>query len=226
MQERYDRKGQPHIYPVGATIGFTFLAHDAVPKPLLIKLKEAKLEKEERLHAEKPDDMELAMHELHRWYQMELEALLAAKRAQEHPFLNPDIAQAVLDRLHLYDGVYYNLDGYSLMSNHLHALLDFSVQCPPNYDGMMHLPDYYSPKRWVGNYKGASSRQANQAADRDGPLWMQHNNYNRYMRDANHQAYTLNYFVRNPEVAGLVSNWREHPYTYASKAMLELFALS
>lgn len=225
MQERYDRFGQPHIYPVGATIGFTFLAHDAVPKAWLMELAERKEEKLAHIRASGLDDAMLAIHEVHRWYHLELEQLLGAKRQQEHPFLHPDIAQAAVDRLHLYDGTYYNLLCYSLMSNHLHALLDFSVQCPLNYDGVTQIPDYYSPKLWVGNFKGGSSRQANRAAQRTGPLWMRYNNYNRYIRDFPHLGYTVNYFVRNPEKAGLVDNWRDHPYTYASAATQELFAL-
>lgn len=225
MEDYYQRKGQPRIYPIGGTIGFTLLAHDAVPKAWLTALTTERTNKLEAVKSSGKEEDQEALQEVHRWYQLELERLLSAKREQEHPFLTAAIARAVIDRLIKDDGRWYTVQAYSLMSNHLHALLDFSVQCPPNYDGLTELPDYYSPKRWLGNFKGGTAYAANRAVQRTGPLWMAHNNYNRYIRNFDHLGYTLNYIARNPEKAGLVDAWRAHPYTYVSPAMLELFRL-
>ena len=70
---------------------------------------------------------------------------------------------------------------------------------PPNYDGTVALPNYYSPKKWVGNFKGASAFRANRAASHGGTLWMPYSNHNRYIRNDSHLSHTLDYFARNPE---------------------------
>jgi len=99
------------------------------------------------------------------------------------------------------------------MSNHAHLQLDFSVQCPKDWDGVSLLPDYVNLATVIGRIKGGSAYDINKEIGRKGKLWRP-GYYDRYMRNRKHLVTEFWYILRNPEKAGLVSSWRDHPFTY------------
>ena len=207
----YIRKGQPHIVPIGACFSVVILAHDAVPAPKLeaIRQERAAAVAALRLNHE-PDDV---LAEVETAYMEKLEDLLHAKRDQEYPFRNARAANILMERIHLYDGKYYRLDAACVMPNHLHLLLDFSIQLPENYAEGSVVSDYQPLYKVLGQIKGASTTLINKALGRSGSVWHL-GYYDRYIRNPRHWHNEYNYIANNPVHAGLVDDWALFPHTY------------
>ncbi|MEZ4987577.1 MAG: transposase [Saprospiraceae bacterium] len=207
----YIRKGQPHIVPIGACFSVVMLAHDAVPAPKLEALRQERAMAVIALRRNQESDDAIAA--LEAAYTEKMEDLLNAKHHQEYPFRNAEAARILMERIQLYDGKYYRLDAACVMPNHLHLLLDFSIQLPENWAEDSPVPGYQPLHKALGQIKGASARLINRAQGRSGELWSK-GYYDRYIRNAWHWHNEYNYIANNPVCAGLVNDWALFPYTY------------
>ena len=89
---------------------------------------------------------------------------------------------------------------YTIMPNHWHALF-----APvDDHDFELHA--------LTRRLKGRSSRSINQALRRAGPLW-QREWFDRWIRDESERERCVQYIRQNPTKAGLVRDWRDHPWT-------------
>jgi len=102
----------------------------------------------------------------------------------------PDIAALVQDALLLhFDGDRYRLLAWCLMPNHVHVVIE--------------IPGNHSLSDIVRSWKSFTSRRANAHLGRTGSFW--HADYfDRYIRDDEHLARTIEYVEQNPAKAGLV----------------------
>jgi len=101
----------------------------------------------------------------------------------------PEIAVLVQDALLHFDGDRYRLLAWCLMPNHVHVVIEIL--------GNHSLSDI------VRSWKSFTSRRANAQLGRSGPFW--HADYfDRYMRDGEHLARTIEYVEQNPVKAGLI----------------------
>lgn len=108
------------------------------------------------------------------------------------------VAEMVYQTLRHFDGHRYHLQAFTLMPNHVHVLFEVTT-----------VPMHQVVKSW----KQYSSNRANQLLGRTGTFW-QADYWDTYMRDAEHKALTIRYIRNNPVKAGLVSDWKEWPWTY------------
>ncbi|MEK7995003.1 MAG: transposase [Planctomycetota bacterium] len=100
-----------------------------------------------------------------------------------------EIASLVQDALFHFDSERYWLIAWCIMPNHVHAVIDVS--------GDHSLSDI------VRSWKSFTARRANTQLRRLGTFW--HADYfDRYMRDEDHLARTVEYVEENPVKAGLV----------------------
>ena len=86
----------------------------------------------------------------------------------------------------------------SIVANHVHLLVA--------------LPVGQALPRIMQQLKGASARACNLVLGRTGAFW-QHESYDRVMRMGETER-VIRYILMNPVTAGLVSEWRDWPYTY------------
>ena len=101
----------------------------------------------------------------------------------------PEIASLVQDSLLHFDGDRYRLLAWCLMPNHVHVVIE--------------IPGSHSLSDIVRSWKSFTSRRANVQLGRSGPFW--HADYfDRYIRDEEHLARTIEYVENNPVKAGLV----------------------
>jgi putative transposase len=101
----------------------------------------------------------------------------------------PEIAVLVQDALLHFDGDRYRLLAWCLMPNHVHVVIEIL--------GNHSLSDI------VRSWKSFTSRRANAQLGRSGPFW--HADYfDRYMRNEEHLARTIEYVEQNPVKAGLI----------------------
>ncbi len=214
LKTEYRRNQQPHLQPIGAAFAVTLMAHDAIPEALLEKVRQRReivLLEIEQDNLPQKSERKADIHE--RYYQY-LEELLHQKREQEHPFRHKTVAKAMEDRIRQYDGEYYDLVAFSIMSNHVHFQIDFSLQLPGTKVGALNkdLSDYVNLATIIGRIKGGATYDVNKATGRKGTLWKP-GYYDRYMRSQRHLMTEFWYILRNAEKAGLVNNWRDHPFT-------------
>lgn len=212
MKTFYVRRGQPHIQPIGASFSVTILVHDAIPEAELIALRKEK-------------DMELGIRfnegcsateirEIQDHYRQAIDELLVQKRSQEYPLRRAAVAEVVMNRLFEYDGRYYDLLAACIMPNHIHALFDFSIQVPGDWDGCSDLPGYRNVNVVIGQIKGSSATLVNKKFGRQGPLWRA-GYYDRYIRNNRHLENERRYILRNPAKAGLARSWQTYPFLYS-----------
>jgi len=89
---------------------------------------------------------------------------------------------------------------YTIMPNHWHAL----ITAVDDIDFELHA--------LMRRLKGRTARGINQALGRSGPLW-QREWFDRWNRHESEWERCVQYIRQNPVKAGLVRDWREHPWT-------------
>ena len=123
------------------------------------------------------------------------------------------VMQIVKYQLHRFDGELYDLIAYSIMSNHVHILVD-TVETKESeileaalYDNNTDLS--YILKR----IKGASARYANKELGVSGRFWNKEN-YDIYIRNEKMLKNVIGYILDNPVKAKIVKEWKEYPGNY------------
>lgn len=209
----YYRKGLPHFHPMGAIFAVTTQLIDAVPRALLTNLQYESEQIISNIEVDGLPEKALRKRGVHRAYEMALEKLLHQKHRQEHLLSNPAAAKLVADKIMEFDGQFYDCLAYAIMSNHIHLLLDFSIQLPIDYDGVSQIPGYVNLDTVMKRIKGGTAHPINRLSGRKGGVW-RHGYYNRYIRNQEHFLQAFRYILNNPVKAGLVECWKEHPFTY------------
>ena len=100
----------------------------------------------------------------------------------------PKVAPLVRDALRYFDSDRYHLHGWVIMPNHVHVLV--TLRGDNTLSGVVH------------SWKSYAAQQANQLLGRDGAFWYV-DYFDRFMRDEEHFAATLDYIHWNPVKAGL-----------------------
>ena len=215
MKNRYVpeyTRALPHVHLPGACFFVTSRLHGSLPKDFLTKLHQ-KYEAQQRLVEQiNPSDRERQLYLLQRAWFKEYEEALHRCKDGPHWLAKPEAAQPLVEQLRRYDGQYYRLEAYTILSNHFHALLDFSIQLQP--DGSVDTATYVNLDKVMGLVKGASAFLANKALNRTGHTFWQNESHDRYIRNAKHFVAAVDYIKQNPAEAGLCLHWQEHAFTW------------
>lgn len=201
----------PHFHHLGATFFITTHLHDSIPFDVLKKLKAERNEKIKQVKAQHLIDLQKEIYLIRRAYFYRYDELLDA--CQNSPsFLNqPEIATIVETKIRKYDGQYYNLIAFTLMPNHIHLILDFSIQLPTTK--IWNVDEYVNLSKVMNLIKGGSAYEANKLLKRKEPFW-QNGYYDRYIRNHYHYVGAVNYTINNVVKAGLYKYWIEHEFTW------------
>ena len=212
MKTEYYHNHLPHFHHAGATFFVTWMLFDAVPKPLLKKLKEERKATIQKIERENPPDLKYQIYMAERHYFYEIEELLHKMDNQSNFLKMPEVAAILQKKLHEFDDKFYRLITYTIMSNHVHAIFDFSIQLPT--DGRSVNPaEYVSLSKAMNLILGASSFEINRLLGCSGSFWM--GGYmDRYIRNQKHLRSAIEYTLLNPVKAGLVQEWEDHPFTW------------
>ena len=133
------------------------------------------------------------------------------------------ISDIIQSKLKSFDEQYYWLVAYTVMSNHVHVLLDTYcqlAQLPP--DVAISDENYVSYERFMRLIKGNTSFLSNQLLGRNGTFW-QHESYDHLVRNEEEFYKIIWYILNNPVKAGLVKNWMDYPMAYLRPEYLPLF---
>ena len=113
----------------------------------------------------------------------------------------PEIAQVVIDALHFFDGRRYWLYDYTVMPDHVHAILKPIVR-----EGKT---EYLW--RIMQNLKSWTARRINRKLGRSGRLWVAET-YDHIIRDEADYQRLAEYVLQNPYDKGLIADPTEWPW--------------
>lgn len=211
---QYDYKPEykrhlPHIQPPGATLFVTIRLAGSIPK---VELERLKMEAEEREDAIRQTAVSSQIPSLiyqeqkrqfARW-----DDLLDCAASGPRWLSQPEVARIVVDSLHFLDGNVYDLDVFSVISNHAHVLF----RPLEKEDGT-----YHALQTIMHSLKRHTARQANKVLGREGAFW-QHESYDHVVRDRQEWERIVAYVLNNPVKAGLVERWEDWPWTFLKDA--------
>jgi len=125
-----------------------------------------------------------------------------------HHLRNPQIAKIVADSLHYFDGKYYKLMAYCIMSNHVHVVVDQN-----GYDDVQ-LSDIF------GRIKSYSANECNKVLNKNGAFWTPEI-YDHLLLNRNEIEHYIKYTLNNPVVANLTDKWSNWPHSYVYKDWID-----
>jgi len=119
----------------------------------------------------------------------------------------------IKEQIHRFDGELYDLIAYSIMSNHVHLLVDTNQE-EPNELLDTKIYDNHSELSYIlKRIKGASARYANKELGISGRFWNKEN-YDIYIRNEKMLKNVIGYILDNPVKSGIVKNWKKYPGNY------------
>ena len=201
-----------HLQPVGATFFITIRLKGSIP---ISKLAELQLNQSEMigwLEKLRPDGYKKEIRRIKKQFFAKYDTLLDKVYAGPTHLNIPEVAQIVIESLNVYDGKYYELLAYCIMPNHVHLLIDTSIQIKdlnPDVDSA------YIPLRKIMKYiKGGSARKANLYLGKKGTPFWQRDYFDYYVRNQEELLRIVTYILENPVKARLVENWDDWPYSF------------
>lgn len=222
MKTYYKRK-LPHITPLDGLFFITFRLAGTLPKEVIVKWQ---TEKTEAIKAVRKQFLAKPNYTGHHNYELAKQRQQLITNIQKRYFKQiddyldqatqgptwlklPSIAQIVANKIREYDGIYYRLFTYCIMSNHIHLLFDTSIQLTTE----IITPDCKPLSKIMQYIKGASAYQANQILQRQGRFW-QPESYDHLVRDEREFCNIVRYIANNPIKAGLKTHWYDWDFTY------------
>jgi REP-associated tyrosine transposase len=231
----FSERNRPHIHPAGATLFVTYRLAGSIPQSVVraYKAKKEWLEKElKRLrktargsqNPETDDCVQRAEQFQREWFAKFEDTL---HKAEWGPMWmkDDDVSAKVAESLHRLDGDAYSLDGYCVMSNHVHTVfkpLLSEAELRESFDDGGHLvflSEHPGLSKIMQSLKGRSARECNLALSRAGQFW-EHESFDHVVRPGKLAA-TIKYVLSNPVKAGLVNDWRDWRWTYCREGLLD-----
>ncbi|MEK7255911.1 MAG: hypothetical protein AAB316_14265, partial [Bacteroidota bacterium] len=220
----------PHLQPPEGTFFITYRLFGSIPTNIISELKEqhkqalAQIQQEHRLvDGVKMDDLPPPQRQV--WEAIiqkkeylegkkhfkRLDDFLDTNLNEPHWLKKAEIAELVKNSLHHFENQHYRLWAYTIMANHVHALLTM-------------LPG--APILWkvLQDSKKFTGRQANRLLGREGQFW-EEESYDHLIR-ANWELQVgefdriLWYILNNPVKAGLVKEWQDWAWSFSHPELL------
>ncbi|MBK8349322.1 MAG: transposase [Saprospiraceae bacterium] len=204
------RQRLPHIQPVGATFFVTFRLFGSLP---VIKVKDLRDKYEFDLSkARLIEDNGLRntiIFNLRKKYLYDHDIILDSLNSGPHYLKRPEIMQIVKDELHRFNGHLYDLLAFSIMSNHVHVVIDTSIQL--SEDDLINevTENITSLDVILKRIKAPIARYCNRILNKKGQFW-EKESYDIYIRNEVMLSNVISYVLENPVNAGLVQKWDEY----------------
>jgi putative transposase len=213
----------PHFYPVGGIFFVTFCLYGSLPKEIIAQYRFEKNQAiAQRIKVRYDKDGERTevrctneiKYEEQKRYFAKIDSYL--DKAQGDWILkNNDVSQIVADKMHQFDGEFYDLIAYCIMSNHVHWVFDLQKQIeqlPENVE--LTTQNYVQVESIMQRIKGGSAFEINKFLGTKGRTVWQPENYDHYVRNHKELENIIRYVLHNPVKAGLVTDWQDWKFSY------------
>lgn len=124
---------------------------------------------------------------------------------------NDEISNEIIKSWCFYNGIKYQLYCLTIMSNHVHVILE----------PLQHEKGFYSLSEILKGTKNFTAAIANKILNRKGQFWM-HESYDHYIRDENELRYYIEYTLFNPVKAGLIEDYRKWKHYWISEDLRKI----
>ena len=216
MKERYKRT-LPHIQPIGACFCVTFRLFGSLPKKVLDKLKS---DNEEELMAlnEIVDEREknYKVFNLRKKLFEESDSYLDLCKNGPHHLENDEVKSIIRKELMRFDKHLYDILAFSIMSNHVHILIDTSIQVEKKEQKELN-ETYIQLDKIMKKIKGPTAIYCNRILGLKGKFWARES-FDMYIRNEKMLNNVIKYILNNPVKAGLVNNWQDYAGNYLKLA--------
>ena len=193
----------PHFQPERGTFFLTYRLFGSIPKSVLKEFQEhfQKIKYSQRNISSR------RFQRLRAAYFQRLDNVLDKQLNEPYWLQDNRIAQIVYDSLLFNDAKEYELWSFSLMPNHVHALLTLKESSLPLYSVLQ-------------NHKKFTANKCNQVLKRTGQFW-EHETYDHVVRKGVEFGNIVNYILNNPVKAGFVKHWSEWRWNYLHPSLVE-----
>lgn len=202
----------PHFHRIGATFFITTHLYGSIPTHILQKLQLRRDSLIEQIKQEKQEDREKKIYMVRRAYFQEYDAYLDICQNGPRHLEIPAVAAIVEREIRRYDQQYYNLITFTLMPNHIHLVLDFSIQLRQITPFDLDL--YTNVSEVMRKIKGSSGFHVNKVISNTGSPFWGVSYYDRYIRNYHHFLGAVNYTLNNVVKAKIVTHWIKHRHTW------------
>lgn len=204
-----------HIQPVGAAFFVTFRLYGSLPQMVILALKEKYEKKIDEIKIQKLDTHQknLEIFTLRKKYLLEYDALLDKINSGPMYLQEHTIREILEKQLHRFDNELYTLICYCVMSNHVHILIDTSIQLSEISDDYQIVMNYKQLDVIMKNIKGPSAWYANKYLNKHGQFW-ERESFDIYIRNEKMLNNVITYILENPVKAKLVEKWDDYPGNY------------
>ncbi|MEM1122471.1 MAG: transposase [Bacteroidota bacterium] len=178
-------------------------------------MKKLQVERDEQINEVKrknAKDKEREIYMIRRAYFYEYDQLLDSCKNSPTHLANRKVAEIVETALRKHDQQLYNLVAFTLMPNHLHVVLDFSIQVRKIVPFNLDL--YTNVSAIMNQIKGSSGFYANKIIGNTGTPFWSVSYYDRYIRNMHHYLGAVNYTINNAVKAKIATHWMEHSFTW------------
>jgi REP element-mobilizing transposase RayT len=200
------RRHLPHYQPPGATVFVTFRLANSLPVTVIRRLMEeaARIDHElEKITDHTIRDQRAYVE--HKRMFSKWDAALDCGRYGPQWLRERQVAQLVAEGLHYRDGQIYALDGYTIMSNHVHVVFTPLKKSEAEYHALSAI---------MQSLKRHTAQAANALLQRTGEVW-HHENYDHIVRDDAEYRRILQYVLSNPVKAGLAPTSEDWEWNYS-----------
>lgn len=208
------RRDLPHIQPVGAAFFITFRLAGSIPKAAIDGLSEKYHLQIQR--ASNINDVylrNLEIFNLRKKYLVEMDLILDKINDGPQYLKDVEVMNIIGNEFKKHDGILYNLIAFSIMSNHVHLVIDTGNQLVDIKDEIDVNQKYVPLDRIMKQIKGATAQYCNKYLKRSGQFW-ERESYDIYIRNEKMLNNVISYSLENPVKAGLVENWEEYSGNY------------
>jgi len=207
----------PHLYPVGGVFFITFRLNDSLPQSTLKDLRHTYDQDLKEVKSLKLDSIkeQERIYNLRKRIFGKYDHQLDVKPYGDCYLNDEAVAKIIWDKIWQYHGMYYEVIAISIMPNHVHMLLDTSIQIPKGTNIDEAPKDYVEVGEWMKLIKGGSAYKVNKYLGRKGKLWARES-YDHFARDEAELDRIRNYIIENPKKAGLASVYFDAPFLFSN----------
>jgi len=199
------RRNLPHIQPPGATFFVTFRLAGSLPQDVVSQWRRER-EWLEHLASTNVSHYDQIKTEFERFWFAKFELLLDGAIVGPVWLNDERVASQVAESLQYRHGKVYRLDAFTIMSNHVHAVIK---PLPADNEGI----EYHSLAAIMQSLKGYTAFKANHLLGREGEFWA-HESYDHWIRDDDEWQRTVAYVLNNPLKARYVERWQDWKWNY------------
>lgn len=215
----YYRRNLPHIQPLGSSFFITTRLFGSIPKSELDKIKKwYRTEINQSNFITNVKERNINKFRTRKKYLQYIDNALEENPNGPYYLRKTEIADIVKEQLHRFDGEYYDLIAYTIMSNHVHVLIDTQVQFDNNLSWEGNISTYTQLDKIMQRIKGASARYSNQILGRCGKFW-ERESYDIYIRHERMLYNVIRYILMNPVKAKFVRNWKDFPHSFVKEGI-------